>query len=312
MELPAVNDYMEILPFLQYLAYEKRFSQHTCVAYRGDLTRLCAYLREVHGIEEVAAVSHRHVRAWMAQLLKEGQSARTIRRKLSAVQSFFAYELLRGNVTQNPAKRLQAPKPPKKLPVAVSSTDLAGLFARLPVAASADFAACRDRLLLEVLYGCGLRRSEVVAMRIQDVDVQQQRLRVEGKGGKTRLIPFGPTLKEALLIYLRARADAFPDNHTEYLLLTDKGRPVYDKWVYLAAKAYLMQLPTAEQHSPHVFRHSFATHLVENGAELNAVKTLLGHSSLAATQIYTHNALKHLKNVYRQAHPKAKPQDKDY
>lgn len=302
---------MEILPFLQYLAYEKRFSQHTCVAYRGDLTQLCVYLREVHKIERVAAVSHRHIRAWMAQMLKDGQSARTIRRKLSAAQSFFSYELLRGNVAHNPAKRLLAPKPPRKLPVVVSSADLAGLFARLPAGAQGDFSAHRDRLLLEILYGCGLRRSEVVAVRMQDVDVQQQRLRIEGKGGKTRLIPFGPTLKEALLRYLQARVDTFPDNPSECLLLTDKGRPIYDKWVYLTAKAYLGQLPTAEQHSPHVFRHSFATHMVENGAELTAVKTLLGHSSLAATQIYTHNALKHLKNVYRQAHPKAKPQDKD-
>jgi integrase/recombinase XerC len=302
---------MEILPFLQYLAYEKRFSQHTCVAYRSDLEQCCAYLKEAHGIEGVAHVSHRHIRAWMAQLLKEGRSARTIRRKLSAVQSFFAYELLRGNVLQNPAKRLQAPKPARKLPVAVSSAELAGLFARLPAIVPNDFSACRDRLLLEILYGCGLRRSEVVALRMQDVDVQQQRLRVEGKGGKTRLIPFGPTLKEALQCYLLAKIDIFPDNQSDCLLLTDKGRPIYDKWVYLTTKAYLVQLPTAEQYSPHVLRHSFATHLVENGAELNAVKTLLGHSSLAATQIYTHNALKHLKNVYRQAHPKAKPQDKE-
>lgn len=302
---------MEVSSFLQYLAFEKRFSQHTCLAYRSDLLQLCSYLTQMYAVEAVSAVTHRHLRAWMAQLLKDGCSPRTIRRKLSAVQSFFLFEQQRGNISHNPAKRVQSPKPPKRLPIAVSSADLTGLFARLPEMASSDFSASRDRLLLEILYGCGLRRSEVVALQIGDVDIQQQRFRIEGKGGKTRLIPFGPTLKAALLHYLTVRAETFPDIQLACLLLTDKGRPVYDKWVYLTTKVYLQQLPTAEKHSPHVFRHSFATHLVENGAELNAVKTLLGHTSLAATQIYTHNALKHLKNVYRQAHPKAKPENNE-
>jgi integrase/recombinase XerC len=296
---------MSITEFLQYLEFEKRYSPHTLTAYRHDLQQLAAFLQEQVDIAEWAGVTRQHLRAWMAALLNEGMSPRTIRRKMSSVQAFFSYAVRRGYLPRNPGANIQLPKIGKSLPATVSAPEMARLFAQLPEAD--DFATLRDRLVMEILYGAGLRRSELTALREEDVDEAHCRLRIRGKGSKERMAPLSPVVWGCLEAYRRAKREMFPEQPA--LLLTNEGRPVYDKWVYLLVKRQLGGVTTAEKKSPHVLRHAFATHLSENGADLNAVKTLLGHASLAATQIYTHNSIEQLKRAYRQAHPKAGPEE---
>lgn len=295
---------MSITEFLHYLEFEKRYSPHTLTAYRHDLHQLITFLQEQAGVSDWVAVTRQHLRAWMAALLGEGMSPRTIRRKMSSVQAFFSFAVRRGDLPRNPGANIQLPKIGKQLPATVSAPEMARLFAQLPEAG--DFAALRDRLALEILYGAGLRRSELTALQEEDVDAAHRRLRIRGKGSKERMAPLSPVVWACLEAYRQAKREAFPGRSA--LLLTNEGNPVYDKWVYLLVKRQLGGVTTAEKKSPHVLRHAFATHLSENGADLNAVKTLLGHASLAATQIYTHNSIEQLKRAYRQAHPKAGPE----
>ena len=292
--------------FLQYLELEKRYSPHTITAYRHDLAQLEVFLQESWQISDWTLVTHHQIRSWMASLLEAGCSARTIRRKISSVQAFYQYSRQRDWVAHNPVAKIHSPKIGKQLPATVSAPEMARLFAQLPDDSS--FSACRDQLVLEILYGTGIRRSELTALRNEDVDTARQRLKIRGKGSKERLTPFGPSVAAACQRYLHARQEAFPDYRGEALLLTNQGKPIYDKWVYLLVNRQLTGVTTAEKKSPHVLRHAFATHLSENGADLNAIKTLLGHASLAATQIYTHNSIDQLKRVYQQAHPKAAPE----
>ena len=189
----------------------------------------------------------------------------------------------------------------KRLPVTADSTALHRLLASFP--AEADFPTLRDKLVLELLYGTGLRRSELLGLSLGDVSLSECRLRIKGKGNKERLVPFGPAVKEALEHYLKVREEHYPNR--SHLILTDKGNQPYPKWVYNKVKQYLGALPYLEKASPHVLRPSFATHLSDGGADLNAIKELLGHTSLAATQVYTHNSIEKLKRSYDQAHPKA-------
>lgn len=292
--------------FLQYLELEKRYSPHTITAYRHDLAQLEAFLQESWQISDWTLVTHHQIRSWMASLLEAGCGARTIRRKISSVQAFYQYGRQRDWVPHNPVAKIHSPKIGKQLPATVSAPEMARLFAQLPD--DTGFSACRDQLVLEILYGTGIRRSELTALRNEDVDTARQRLKIRGKGSKERLTPFGPSVAAACQRYLSARQEAFPDYRGEALLLTDQGKPIYDKWVYLLVNRQLAGVTTAEKKSPHVLRHAFATHLSENGADLNAIKTLLGHASLAATQIYTHNSIDQLKQVYQRAHPKAAPE----
>jgi integrase/recombinase XerC len=290
--------------FVNYLEYERRFSPHTIVAYRNDLRQFREFLWQVYELKDYAEVDHHIVRAWLVSLLEQSQTTATIRRKLSTLKALYRFRCRRGLQQHNPTTKVTSPKLPRRLPTVVAAEALERLLADFRD--RSDFSGLRDGLVLELLYGTGMRRSELIELRRVDVDVRNRRILVRGKGGKERLIPFGALLADRIEAYEVARdrewseAAAVPQ-----LLLTDRGKPLYPKWVYNKVKAYLGMVTTEPKRGPHVLRHSFATHLSDNGADLNAIKTLLGHANLAATQIYTHNSIEKLRKVYQQAHPKA-------
>lgn len=295
---------MKVDTFLAYLEYEKRYSPHTITAYAGDIAQFLNFLEEVSGVSSLEEVDHWQVRSWVVDLLGRNVRPRTVNRKLSTLKTYFKFLLKRGHISRNPMLKVIAPKTGKRLPVYLQPAEVEHLFERL--AFGPEYADQRDRLLLELLYTTGMRRAELIGLRIEDIDLRSRQLKVLGKGDKERLIPFGGPLAEHLQRFLDLRAATFSDTPHRELLLMDSGKPFYPKAVYNIVKKYLSQVSTVEQRSPHTLRHTFATHLSNNGADLNAIKELLGHSSLAATQVYTHNSIEKLKEIYQQAHPKAR------
>lgn len=293
---------MDVRGFIKHLEYEKRFSEHTLIAYQNDLIQFQNFVTQLYGSCCWPEIVASQVRSWMAILLEEEHAPASIRRKLSSLKAFYRYARRQQPELKDPTKAIQTPKLKKRLPVTADSTALARLLASFPE--NPGFSDARDKLLLELLYGTGIRRSELLNLKERDVLRAEKRLRVSGKGGKERLVPYGGAVHQALKVYKELKEESYPNIET--LILTDKGKPPYPKWIYNKVKQYLGTLPYLERASPHVLRHSFATHLSDAGADLNAIKELLGHSSLAATQIYTHNSIEKLKRSYEQAHPKAK------
>lgn len=289
--------------FVKYLQFEKRYSSHTVAAYENDLLQFFGFLNDTFGGVEEAQIQHLHIRSWIVNLLNAGLTPTSIRRKLSTLKGYFHFLLKRQFIGHNPMLKVVSPKTGRKLPVYVQQPDMHRLLATPPD--DEDWLAWRDYLIIDLLYTTGLRRSELVALMVSDVEWASRQLRIKGKGGKERVVPFGALLDEYLRHYLRLREAVYPQQFHRHLLLTAKGKPLYARYVYNVVHRQLSAVTTLDKRSPHVLRHSFATHLSENGADLNAVKSLLGHSSLAATQIYTHNSIERLKEVYRQAHPKA-------
>lgn len=293
--------------FLQYLEFEKRFSAHTILAYKKDLEQFLHYTQQTFDVTDATEITHQHIRSWIVSLISQEVKARSIRRKLSSLKSYFKFLMQRKALSHDPMLKVVAPKMGKRLPVVIHADKLNVLFE--DIIFPKGFPGLRDRILLELLYHTGIRRSELIGLCWEDFDMDKQVFKVLGKGNKERLIPFGIELKTLLHSYKEARELTFGDTADKELILTDKGRKMYPKLVYNIVKRYLSLVTTVEQRSPHVLRHSFATHLSENGADLNAIKSLLGHSNLAATQIYTHNSIEKLKKVYQKAHPKAKSKE---
>jgi integrase/recombinase XerC len=294
---------MTIERFVKYLQFEKRYSSHTVVAYENDLLQFFVFLQETFGSADETQIQHLHVRSWIVNLLNEGLTPTSIRRKLSTLKGYFRFLLKRQVISHNPMLKVVSPKIGRKLPVYVQQPDMQRLLAVQPQ--EDDWLAWRDYLIIDLLYTTGVRRSELIALRMEDIEWSSRQLRIRGKGGKERVAPFGALLDEHLRHYLKLRNAVFPQLDYRQLFLTAKGKPLYARYVYNVVKRLLSGVTTLDKRSPHVLRHTFATHLSENGADLNAIKELLGHSSLAATQIYTHNSIERLKQVYRQAHPKA-------
>lgn len=292
---------MQKASFFQYLAYEKRFSEHTITAYRNDLSQFAKYMEEEMSLSAIAQAQHTHIRAWIVHLMGQGCTPKTVNRKRASLKAYFQFLLRRGHLEQDPTTKVPAPKMGQRLPGSLPQEALQQLFEQLPVAEG--FVEQRDRLLLELLYATGMRRGEAIGLQLHDVNLQQRHVQVHGKGQKTRLVPITPALAQRIQDYLATRQATFPDSEPR-LFLTKKGKPLYPKLVYRVIKRYLSLVAGEGYRGPHALRHSFATHLSENGAELNAIKALLGHASLASTQVYTHNSIEHLKKVYQQAHPK--------
>jgi len=288
--------------FLQHLAQERRLSPHTVAAYKDDLARFLAYIKENQCLTSVSDVRHLHVRSWAAAQMQDGQSARSVNRRLSCLNTYFKYLKKRGFITTDPMRKVIAPKMGKRLPIFVQEPEMATLFGSIEFAA--DYSGQLDRLILEILYATGMRRSELVGLKVSDVDLGRMAFRVLGKGGKERLAPFARYLASLIEIFLVSRSETFPGTHEPWLFLNKKGRQIQPSAVYRVVRKYLSLVTNAEQRSPHVLRHSFATHLSNRGADLNAIKELLGHSSLAATQVYTHNSIDRLIQIYEKAHPK--------
>jgi integrase/recombinase XerC len=289
--------------FFQYIQYEKRFSPHTLTAYRNDLEQFSDFLEHIYNLSDPAEIRHTHIRSWMVDLIEKGNSTRSINRKLSCLKTYFKFLRKQGLITGHPMLKVVAPKTGKRLPVFVNEKNMSLLFEEVDF--GEGFTGIRNLLIMEMLYCTGMRRSELVGLKTTDLDFSKFHIRVLGKGSKERLIPIARHLVNLIEQYMAERTANFPGNDGQHLFLTDKGQPLYAGYVYSIVKRYLSFVTTLEQRSPHVLRHSFATHLSNKGADLNAIKELLGHSSLAATQIYTHNSIEKLKKVYEQAHPKA-------
>jgi integrase/recombinase XerC len=289
--------------FQSFLKFEKRYSPHTVLAYVQDVSSFFTFLKNELNVQDDEPVDHIPIRAWLISLMEQGLQARSLHRKIASLRAFFQFLIKNGELTQNPMNKVSVPKAGKRLPVIVQESELKTLFEEVDW--HSGFPALRDKAVLSLLYGAGLRRSELVGLQTSDFDPQSERIRILGKGGKERLIPIPPFVVKAVMAYLQSRQVEFPDYDQPFLVLTNKGNPIYPNLVYLIVRKYLGLVTTLEKRSPHVLRHSYATHLSNSGAELNAVKELLGHSSLAATQIYMHNSIERLKEVYTQAHPKA-------
>ncbi len=291
---------------MDYLRFEKRLSPHTLRAYETDLSQFFSFLTVTYDIKAFQEVKHLHVRAWIVELVQQQVANRSINRKISALKSLYRYLKKHQLVDVNPIAKVNAPKIGKRLPAVVQKKELEQLFSALVQAEG--FSLVRDYTILALLYHTGIRRSELMQICLGDIDFHGCTIRVMGKGAKERLIPFSGHLAKILRKYIDLRKETF-DNAVigtiPEVLLTDKGKPLYPKYIYNKVKQYLSIVTTLEQRSPHVLRHSFATHLSDNGAPLNAIKALLGHSSLAATQIYTHNSIDRLRAIYQKAHPKA-------
>lgn len=289
--------------FYQYLANEKRFSKHTISAYRTDLSQFERYTREEFEISDPEEITASIVRSWVVFLMEEELDEKSINRKLSSLKSYFKFLLKNKKVSQNPVSQVQGPKVKKKLPTFLSEEKMKFFIAEDPF--PEDFEGLRNSLLIDLLYCSGMRLSELVHLKDGDIDFYNSTVKVLGKRNKERIIPIPSQLVTKIIEYQKKRRDLARENENKYLFLTKKGNPIYPKLVYRVVNKYLNLITTQTKKSPHVLRHTFATHLLNNGADLNTVKELLGHANLSATQVYTHNTFEKLKSIYKQAHPRA-------
>lgn len=288
--------------FLHYVRFEKRMSEHTFIAYQNDLNQFSLFLQQQFELDEVTLIKHIHVRSWLAELKEEEKSERTLQRKISAVKSLFKYLLRLGLVSQNPTRQISIPKAPKRLPVFLEEQQTEQITTALTY--PEGFEGGTERLIVELLYQTGMRRGELTGLKESDIEFSRKQIRVLGKRNKERMIPVAEELLVDLRQYMNEKRKIF-NQPSPFLLCLLSGKPLYAQYVYRIVQKHLKTITTLTKKSPHVLRHTFATQLSNNGAELNAVKELLGHSSLAATQIYTHNNIDRLKEVYRKAHPKS-------
>ena len=288
--------------FLKYLRFEKNYSDDTIVSYGTDLSKFEEYFKAVDENLDFAAVDADIVRGWVLSLMEGGCTATTVNRKLSSLRSFYRYLLRQGVVSVDPLMKVTGPKKKKPLPVFVKDADMARLLD--DTAFDAGFEGVRDRLILEMFYETGIRRSELINLTDADVDLYAKQIKVTGKRNKQRLIPFGDELKEDIEAYLSAKKDFLPDGG-EAFFVRKNGKALYPYLVYLLVKRNLSKVVSLKKRSPHVLRHTFATSMLNNHAELEVVKELLGHESLTTTEVYTHTTFEELKKVYEQAHPRA-------
>lgn len=292
---------MSIQSFVDYLYLEKNYAAHTVAAYRKDLENFQSYLLANFSDDDLTKVNYAQIRSWIIQLVDSGLSNRSINRKTSSLNTYYKFLIKIGDVSTSPLVKHKALKVQKKIHIPFSEQEIEAVLNR---AATHNFEAMRNKLIVELLYSTGIRRSELINLRLMDIDFEQQQIKVLGKRNKERYIPLLTTVQETLKMYLEMRK-ALPQIKTpEFLFLTHKGTKIYAAMVYRIINSYFSEISSKVKKSPHILRHSFATHLLNHGADLNAVKELLGHSSLAATQVYTHNNISELKKVYAKAHPR--------
>ncbi len=288
--------------FLNHLKYEKRYSQNTLTAYENDLDQFILFGKKLVEDFCVEKIDYHLIRQWIVSLMDNGISAKSVNRKISTLKTFFKFLMREGIIEKNPTDKVAIPKMGKKLPVFVQEKEMnrlldGGFFKE-------DFEGRRDKAVVSLFYGTGIRLSELVGIRFSDLNLNEKMVKVNGKRDKQRLVPFPLEISAVLSDYIQLRNELFPDSEN-FLFLTENGDPVYNKLIYRIVKKELSLVTTVDKKSPHILRHSYATHLLNRGADLNAIKELLGHANLAATQIYTHTTFEQLKKVYKQAHPRA-------
>ncbi len=300
--MPQSLDHL-ITEFLQYLQFQKRYSRHTIVSYETDLNEFLIFLNNNYGALDIVEIKSTFVRTWLASLKEMGNSSRTINRKISTLKSFFKYHIKKEHLASSPMAVISNPKTPKRLPQFVDKKDIELLFNHIEF--PEGFQGATEKLIIQIFYNAGIRQAELIQLQNSHFDRQNSHIKVLGKGNKERVIPVSKELATAIEDYISLKRSTFAGANAEFLLVNKKGNKLYPRYVYDVVKKYLSLVTTIDKKSPHILRHSFATHLTNNGADINAVKELLGHSSLAATQVYTHNTIERLKEAYKKAHPKA-------
>lgn len=293
---------MSFQTFTDYLQLEKKYSPHTVTAYLKDLEDFQKFASEEYQYSEIVTVNYSIVRSWIVSLVDSGISNRTVNRKISSLKTYYKFLLKTSQIEINPLAKHKALKTSKKIQVPFSENEIGNVMELFKE--KEDFEGVRDRLIVELFYSTGIRRAELIHIRVGDISFSQQSLKVLGKRNKERIIPLLPTVLESLSHYLSIRAQLENIKDSEYLFLTQKGVKIYETLVYRIINSYFSKTSEKVKKSPHILRHSFATHLLNEGADINSVKELLGHSSLASTQVYTQNSIAKLKEVYKNAHPR--------
>lgn len=289
--------------FLEYIKFQKRYSPNTISAYETDLASVSDFLSITFSENDLNKATSIFIRSWLASLKESGISSRSINRKISTLKSFYKFQLRQGEIKVSPMSTVISPKAGKRLPVYVEKDSIDQLFNNIKF--DNNFKGLTDKLILFILYNTGIRRSELLNLKLNQVDIDKKVIKVFGKGKKERIIPVSTELINEIQEYLKSKSSLENEVNSSILLVTAKGKQLTVGYIYNAVKKYLSMVSTIDKKSPHILRHTFATHLMSNGADLNAVKELLGHSSLAATQVYTHNNIEKLKEIHKNAHPKA-------
>jgi len=284
--------------FITYLSSEKRFSEHTIKSYTTDLKQFTSFLSsEFQIIDEVYEISFQIIRTWIASLLEKGINPRSVNRKISTLKTYFKFLIREGELIENPMMKVVAPKSKKRLPVFIEEDQIASLLNEVQF--EKGFIGQRNKLIIELFYVTGIRLSELINIKISDVDFNNQSIKVLGKRNKERIIPLSSTVINDLNLFIKS------NKQNKYLFTNLEGDKLYNKLVYRLVNKYIGEISSVNKKSPHILRHTFATHMLNNGADINAIKELLGHANLSATQVYTHNTIEKLKTVYKQAHPRA-------
>jgi integrase/recombinase XerC len=291
----------ELQLFSEYLKVERRYSAHTIIAYETDLAQFSSYLTEVYDLSSMNEVRPSFVRSWLVKLIEEGISARSVNRKITALKSFYRFSIRKGVLTENPMLKVSSPKTSKRLPEYVEADKLDLLLDHTEFQDS--FEGRRDHLIIELFYGTGIRLSELLGLKIDDVQISKHQIKVTGKRNKQRIIPLFSELEIRIQNYIHELKGL--GIKSEVLFVFEDGKGLYPMYVYRLVNKYLSMVSTRKKKSPHVLRHSFATEMLNKGADLNAIKELLGHANLSATQVYTHNSIEKLKKAYKMAHPRA-------
>jgi len=284
--------------FITYLSSEKRFSEHTIKSYTTDLKQFTAFLSsEFQIIDEIHEISFQIIRTWIASLLEKGVNPRSVNRKISTLKTYFKFLIREGELIENPMMKVVAPKSKKRLPIFIEEDQIASLLNEVQF--EEGFVGQRNKLIIELFYVTGIRLSELINIKISDVDFNNQSIKVLGKRNKERIIPLSSNVINDLNLFIKS------NKQNKYLFTNLEGDKLYNKLVYRLVNKYIGEISSVNKKSPHILRHTFATHMLNNGADINAIKELLGHANLSATQVYTHNTIEKLKTVYKQAHPRA-------
>ena len=294
---------MHLPQFIDYLQYEKKYSLHTINAYQKDISDFAVFAEENFEETNLAEISYSIVRSWIVKLVDEEVSNRSINRKISSLKTFYKFLLKTKQIEVSPLAKHKSLKVSKKVQVPFSAKEVETVITNF---SAEGFSDVRDQLIIELLYSTGMRRAELINLKLESIQIESSQIKVLGKRNKERMIPLLPSVKKTFIAYLKEREQLEINRESDYLLLTNKGKKLYDTLVYRIVNGYFSRVSTKTKNSPHIIRHSFATHLLNEGADLNSVKELLGHSSLASTQVYTHNSIKELSKVYLKSHPRNK------
>ena len=296
---------MFIEKFLQYIKYEKAYSSHTFISYQTDMEQFAAFVEQQKGGFNPPEITANDIRSWILSIMDNGVGARSVNRKLTTLRTFFKYMMRHGVLSVDPTAKVKPPKMEKRLPVFLREEQVENLFDEFGNVFPDDFEGKRDRILLEILYNLGVRESELINLKDCDFDFNRNTVRVTGKRNKQRYIPFGDRLKKDILAYVDDRNSEVGPVEDGWLLVRKTGEQLYPVLVWRIVEKYISSVSTLSKRSPHVLRHTFATAMLNNGADIDAVKELLGHANLAATEVYTHTTFDRLRKIYKQAHPRA-------